>query len=231
MTGIIFAMKDEISTLKKISKNISTFDSGFFKYFLFSKDNKEFVATFCGIGKANAAACTIDMIKTFSVKNILNIGTCGSCDINLDIFGVAVLKNNYYLDVDATAFGYEKGQVPQEKPFFSCENSFSDKVKNILKNNEINFLEVNGGTADSFIDLNNFKKIDKSLLKKVSCIDMESTAINQIASKKKVNTCFIKLISDSFYSQKKSEEEFKENLKKIALQTTNILNLITSEIK
>lgn len=230
MIGIIFAMKEEISTLKKISKNISTFESGFFKYFLFSKNDKEFVVAFCGIGKANAAACTIDMIKTFSVDKILNIGSCGSCDINLNIFDIAIIKNNYYLDVDVTAFGYEIGQVPHEKPFFSCENSFSDSIKNIFKNNNIDFQEVNSGTADSFIDLNNFKKIEKSLFKKVSCIDMESAAINQIASKKKVESCFIKLISDSFYTQNKSPNEFKENLKKIASKTSSLLSLIIENI-
>lgn len=230
MIGIIFAMKEEMTMLKKISKNISTFNSQFYKYFIFSINNTEFVATFSGIGKANAAACTVDLIKTFSVKKILNIGACGTSDVQLNLLDVVVLKNTYYLDVDATGFGYEMGQVPQEKPFYSCENSFSKKVKNILEKHEIKYFELNGGTADSFISLNNFKKFNKDMLKKVSTIDMESNAINQIASKNKVDTCFIKVISDSLYRSENNEVDFKENLKKINLIIFQILTNIVNNI-
>lgn len=230
MIGLIFAMKEEITMLKKISKNISTFNSQFYKYFIFTHNNQEFVATFSGIGKVNAAGCAVDLIKTFSVKKILNIGSCGSSDKNLNILDVVVLKNNYYLDVDATAFGYEIGQVPQEKPFFNSENNFQKNVKKILKDKNINFYELNGGTSDSFINKNNYQKIDKELLSKVSCIDMEATAINQIASKNKVDTCFIKVISDSLYYSKSSSEDFKENLKKISSLVYEITKNIVENI-
>ena len=230
MTGLIFAMKEEISSIKKLTTNISVFESCFFKYFVFSFNNKEFVATFSGIGKANAAACCLDMIKTFSVKNIINIGSCGSCDVNLNIFDVVVVDKNYYLDVDATAFGYEHGQVPQEKPFFENNNSLNNKVKKILNENNIDFKSLNAGTSDSFIDHSNFKKINKLLFKKISCIDMESAAINQIASKNKTNCCFIKIISDSLYNSKKSTEEFNKNIKKIGKISQNITKILLEKL-
>lgn len=223
MIGLIFAMEDEIKALKKIVANISTFHSGFFKYFIFQVNNNEYVATFSGIGKANASACVIDMVKTFSIKKILNIGSCGSCDMNLNVFDVVLVEKNYYLDVDATAFGYEYGQVPKEKPFYEANNIFSDEIEKMLNKNNIIYKKKNCGTADSFISLNNYKKIDKTLLKKVSCIDMESTAIAQICHKNDVSYCFLKVISDSLFTSNKSNDEFKTNMKKVSNICTNLL--------
>ncbi len=226
MIGLIFALKEEISSIKKLSSDIKTYQSNFFKYFIFQVNGKEYVATYCGVGKANAAACTADMINSFSVKKILNIGSCGSKDMNVNIFDIVLVNRNYYIDVDATIFGYDYGQIPQEPTCYENNNSFAKAIKNILDKNDVKYFYANCGTSDSFVDVNNYKKINKDLFKKISCIDMEAAAINQIATKSKVECCFIKIISDSLFNDMRSDEEFDKNIKKIGNMTVEILRKI-----
>lgn len=230
MIGIIIAMKDEISNVNALAKDISVFESNIFKYYIFNKGDKTFVLTFSGIGKANAASCVTELINSFSISKVINIGSCGACDKSLSIFDIVFLENTYYLDVDASMFGYEIGQIPQEKPFFESKNNFEKTIKTIMNENGFNFFELNGATADSFIHRENICNFNKNILQKVSCIDMESTAISQISFKKNIETCFIKVISDNLYSEKKSNEEFRENIKKISNLITDIINIITNNL-
>lgn len=224
MNGVIIALKEEITSINDISDDVKVYETNFFKYYIFSKNNNNFVLVFSGVGKANSAACTIDLIKTFNVKNILNIGVCGTNKNDIEKNSVTVLSRNYYLDVDATEFGYSFGQVPKELEFFENENEFNNKIKKILKENNIEFKQCYGATIDSFINNKNIDKfVDNDLFEKVSCFDMESCSIKQIASKAKTNTSFIKVISDNIRGKTNEYIETKETWPKTV---TKIINLI-----
>ncbi|MDE5545322.1 MAG: 5'-methylthioadenosine/S-adenosylhomocysteine nucleosidase, partial [Malacoplasma sp.] len=210
MIGFIFAMENEITSVKDINKNIKVYQTDFFKYYLFSQNNQDFVFVFSGIGKANAACATLEIIKTFSLKKIINIGICGTNKKHLKPNDILVLRRNYYLDVDATFFGYKPGQIPKEKPYFENNNELTNSVKLIFNEQKIDFIECYGASSDSFININNFNKFDNNLFNLVSCLEMEATAIKQVANKANVETCFIKVISDNVLENESSYEKTKD---------------------
>ncbi|MDE5949598.1 MAG: 5'-methylthioadenosine/S-adenosylhomocysteine nucleosidase [Malacoplasma sp.] len=228
MIGFIFAMESEITAVKDINKDIKVYQTDFFKYYLFSQNNQDFVFVFSGIGKANAAAATLEIIKTFSLKKIINIGICGTNKNHLKSNDILILSRNYYLDVDATFFDYEYGQIPKEKPYFENNNELTNSIKSIFDELKIDFIECYGATADSFININNYNQYNKNLFDLVSCLDMEATAIKQIASKTNVQTCFIKIISDNVLVPKNGYEESKKNW---PLIVTKIIGILTDKIK
>lgn len=223
MNGIIIAMRDEITSISELCDDVKVYETNFFKYYIFNKNNKNFVLVFSGIGKTNSSACTVDLIKTFKVENILNIGVCGTNSSEYEKNSVVLLSRNYYLDVDVTEFGYKPGQVPKEPEYFENENKFNETIKSILKANEITFKQAYGATLDSFINLNNIDNFDSQLFETVSCFDMESCAIKHVASKAKVNTSFIKIISDNILAK---TNEYNETKDVWPTTVTNILKLI-----
>lgn len=228
MIGFIFSMESEITSVKDINKNIKVYQTDFYKYYLFTSNNQDFVFTFSGIGKSNAAAATLEIIKTFSLKKLINVGICGTNKSNIKTNDILILLRNYYLDVDATFFNYEYGQIPKEKPYFDNNNELTNLIKSIFKSEKVDFIECYGGTADSFVSIYNFKQFNPDLFRLVSSIDMEATAIKQIASKASVETCFIKVVSDSVLF---SENHYEKNKNIWPSTVTKIVNLLTNKIK
>lgn len=65
-----------------------------------------------GIGKVNAAVATTLLIQNYSPDAILNTGSAGGFKESLEVGTVVISDEVRHHDVDATAFGYEIGQVP-----------------------------------------------------------------------------------------------------------------------
>ncbi|MEJ5928540.1 5'-methylthioadenosine/S-adenosylhomocysteine nucleosidase [Corynebacterium sp. H128] len=66
-----------------------------------------------GIGLANAAAGTARaLMLADDPELVIAAGTCGGLHVDIQVGEIAVATNAIYSMADATAFGYEPGQVP-----------------------------------------------------------------------------------------------------------------------
>lgn len=74
-----------------------------------------------GIGKVNAAIATTLLIQSYSPDVVLNTGSAGGFKESLDVGTVVISDEVRHHDVDATAFGYEIGQVPGMPPSFPAD--------------------------------------------------------------------------------------------------------------
>lgn len=226
MIGFIVAMDIELSSNFKVDKNCNIHISNKQKYYIFNQNNKSFILTFSGVGKTNAASTTIDMIKTFNLKKIINLGVVGSHNHNINIRDYILVKNFYYLDVDVTAFGYKLGQIPKEKEFYSSSLEMNEKLIEIFNDNFINFRSENIGTIDSFVNRENFSKFKNDNFNLVSIIDMESTSIAQVCDKNEVQFSSIKIVSDNLNNHEPSSIQFNNILKELSIELTKLLFLI-----
>lgn len=71
-----------------------------------------------GIGKVNAGICAQILADVFSVDAIINTGIAGSLNKNINIGDIVLSTDVVQHDMDATGFGYRKGQIPQMPVFF-----------------------------------------------------------------------------------------------------------------
>lgn len=111
--GIIGAMREEIEALlsqmegkTETQKAGSTFYDGVL-------DGLPITVVECGIGKVNAALGAQILCDLFDVTHLVNTGIAGSLCAQLDIGDLVVSRDVMHHDMDATAFGYEFGRVPQ----------------------------------------------------------------------------------------------------------------------
>lgn len=124
MIGIIGAMEEETKELLEQMKNRKDEAVHHLQYITGTIGGTEVVLTQSGIGKVNSALATAFMIDRYQPELIINTGSAGGMRPGLHIGDVLVADFLAYHDVDATAFGYQKGQVPQMPAVYqSCSNS------------------------------------------------------------------------------------------------------------
>ncbi|MGL4951703.1 MAG: 5'-methylthioadenosine/S-adenosylhomocysteine nucleosidase [Mycoplasma sp.] len=236
MLGIIIAMETECKELVKSSfKDIYIHSIHGHKFYVVKTISGDTaIVTFSGIGKSNAAATTALLINSFNVTACLNIGSAGIFN-SLEIFDVLIIDKMKYLDVDLTAFGYEKGQIPKSPQFFSCDQNLIEISNNLLKASNYESMLGNCMTSDTFINKKNRSKFDFADVIVPTVIDMESASIAQICLKMKAPLISIKIGIDKLDSPIENEIQFNENLSRIQLMiddiASNLINAITFKMK
>jgi adenosylhomocysteine nucleosidase len=71
------------------------------------------VAVVSGIGTTNAAAATQHVLDRFAPQRVVNLGVVGCLNHEIAIGAVHAVSTCAFFDVDATAFGYKIGQIPE----------------------------------------------------------------------------------------------------------------------
>jgi hypothetical protein len=196
MTGIIAAVIEEAEAIKKEIENIKEIVINEISFFTGKFNEKEIVFVQSGIGKVNAAITATLLIEKFNVKEVIFSGVAGSLDARLKIGDVVIGRDIVQHDVDATAFGYKMGQIPQMKEW--AFESDKDLIEKTAKINNINHQILLGRilTGDQFIS----KKDVKIQLGKdfdALCVDMESGAVAQVCTRLGIKFLIIRSISDS----------------------------------
>lgn len=111
--GIIGAMEEEVAGLKEMMENVTITRKASMEFYEGTLEGKKVVVVRSGIGKVNAGICAQILADVFQAEVILNTGIAGSLNKEINIGDIVISTDVLQHDVDAVAFGYEKGQIPQ----------------------------------------------------------------------------------------------------------------------
>ena len=227
MIGIIGAVVEEAEAIKKEIKEIKeikeTVISGI-SFFTGKFNDKDVVFVQFGIGKVNAAITATLLIEKFKVSEVIFSGVAGSLDERLKVGDVVIGRDIVQHDVDATAFGYKMGQIPQMKEWaFEADKELVEKAGNINDfDHRIFFGRIL--TGDQFVSKKDVKiRLGKDF--EALCVDMESGAVAQVCTRLGVKFLIIRSISDSITDE--SDMEYETFVKLAAKNSTRILKEIT----
>lgn len=137
-------IKNKLTQLSEISVAHVKFYTGILK-------DREVVITQSGIGKVNAAISTTLLINKFKPDIIINTGSAGALDESLNVGDVLISDDVKYHDADATAFGYEYGQVPQMPVAFQSSKPLIEKVSQVVQQQQLTAKVGLIVSGDSFI--------------------------------------------------------------------------------
>lgn len=132
--------------------------------------NIEFVLVFTDVGKTNASFITALLINNFKPKVILNVGSCGALNDQLKVLDIAIIDQCQYLDVNVSAFGYLKNQIPRLDKFFILDKNYNQQIKNQLIKKKLKCWIANVGSSDTFINRDN---ISFFYDQQIDLVDME----------------------------------------------------------
>ena len=223
MIGIIGAVVEEAEAIKKEIKEIKeikeTVISGI-SFFTGKFNDKDVVFVQSGIGKVNAAITATLLIEKFKVSEVIFSGVAGSLDERLKVGDVVIGRDIVQHDVDATAFGYKMGQIPQMKEWaFESDKELVEKAGNVNDfDHRIFFGRIL--TGDQFVSKKDVKiRLGKDF--EALCVDMESGAVAQVCTRLGVKFLIIRSISDSITDE--SDMEYETFVKLAAKNSTKIL--------
>ena len=110
--GIITAMSSEQKQLANQLEDKTESKKGPFSYIEGAIRRNDVILTQCGIGKVNAAAGTVELIRNFQPDCIISTGVAGGIDSCLNIMDVVASRQIVYHDVgcgEGNAYGQLQG--------------------------------------------------------------------------------------------------------------------------
>ena len=199
MLFFIGAMENEIKELVAMLESAEVHEHPGHKVYTGMLSGTKVGITDAGIGKVNAAMCTQMVIDCYHPEAIINTGIAGSLDKRINIGDLVLSEDAVEYDMDATAFGYPMGQIPQMEVFsFKADEILKKKALDAAKAvlSDISFFEGRVVTGDAFVNSDEKRAYLRNEFNGLCC-EMEGGAIAHVCHVNKVPFLIIRAISDS----------------------------------
>ena len=196
--GIIGAMEVEVAILKEKMEDVRIIKKASMDFYEGILAGKKVVVVRSGIGKVNAGICAQILADVFSVDAIINTGLAGSLNKNINIGDIVLSTDVVQHDMDATGFGYRKGQIPQMPVFFfNADDNLRRLAAEVCKevNPDIQVFEGRIASGDQFVCDQDVKNRIVSEFSAYAT-EMEGAAIGQAAYLNEIPFLVVRAISD-----------------------------------
>lgn len=192
--GIITAMSSEQKQVAQLLENRTERREGIYQYTEGQIKGHTVILTQCGIGKVNAAAGAVELIKTFRPECIISTGVAGGIDRCLKVMDVVASSRIVYHDVWCGA-GNAHGQIQGLPLYFEGHPTLLKSASELNTDTAIHVGLICSG--DKFVtDRRELEEI-KSDFPDGLAVDMESGAIAQICHLYGVPFISFRIISDT----------------------------------
>ena len=196
--GIIGAMEVEVAILKEKMEDVRIIKKASMDFYEGILAGKKVVVVRSGIGKVNAGICAQILADVFSVDAIINTGIAGSLNKNINIGDIVLSTDVVQHDMDATGFGYRKGQIPQMPVFFfNADDNLRKLAVEVCceVNPDIQVFEGRIASGDQFVCDQDVKNRIVSEFSAYAT-EMEGAAIGQAAYLNEIPFLVVRAISD-----------------------------------
>ncbi|MCR4823082.1 MAG: 5'-methylthioadenosine/adenosylhomocysteine nucleosidase [Treponema sp.] len=199
--GIIGAMEVEVNFLRGLmGSDIKKTEAGSILFEEGKIHGVDVVLVRSGVGKVNAALCAQRLALQFNCTNIINTGIAGAMAHGLGVMDFVLSTDAVYHDMDATGFGYKKGQIPQMDIFsFQADKAMAEAAKKAFASSELSqghkMIEGRIATGDQFISEKSIKAVIKENFDP-ACVEMEGAAIAHACYLNKVPFVILRCMSD-----------------------------------
>lgn len=213
--GIIGAMKTEVTVLCESLENVTSHQINNLIFYKGKLDGKSVIVVQSGVGKVNAALCAQLLIIKFGVSKIINTGIAGAIGKGLGVFDFVVSSEAVYHDVDASIFGYQKGQIPGLDLIFSADKMLAEKALEVFNESDLSqnhkIMKGRIASGDQFIADKNVKDEIINAFNPM-CVEMEGAAIAHACYLNKVPFVIIRCMSDCADDSATNTYEFNEDV-------------------
>lgn len=227
--AIIGAMDQEVEQLKEALTGREHQVIAGFDFYTGQLHGTDVVLLKSGIGKVNAAIGTALLLYQFQPTCVINTGSAGGFDAELEVGDVVISKEVRHHDVDLTIFGYEHGQLPGMPPAFAPDSLLVDFAEQCIGSMK-GMKTVNGliATGDTFMDKADRVAATRELFPTMKACEMEAAAIAQACHRFDTPFIIIRALSD--IAGKESNISFKEFLETAASHSAEMVMAITDRI-
>lgn len=195
--GVICAMPEEIKELTAALENKQITTLGGKKYYEGQISGQNVVLVESGIGKVEAGITTEHLIVEFQADVVINSGSAGGIGDGLHVGDVVVSTATAYHDVDATAFGYQYGQLPGQPARFEASQKWGQEIARAGQETGLNVTTGLIVSGDQFIASEAAVKQILSHFPEAVSSEMEGAAVGQVATDHHVPYVVVRAMSDT----------------------------------
>ncbi|MGE7919547.1 5'-methylthioadenosine/S-adenosylhomocysteine nucleosidase [Viridibacillus sp. NPDC093762] len=220
--AVIGAMEEEVELLRATLENTTSTTIANSEYTTGTYKGHEVILLKSGIGKVNAGMSTTILLHQFKPDVVINTGSAGGFDENLEVGAVVISDEVRHHDVDATIFGYEMGQVPQMPTAFKADEKLRKVAEEaVAELGEHQFATGLISTGDSF--MNDPERVERvrGHFPQMKAAEMEAAAVAQVCHQ--FGTPFVVIRALSDIAGKESNISFEEFLPVAAKHSTEIV--------
>jgi adenosylhomocysteine nucleosidase len=196
--GIIGAMNEEIERMKTEMQVNETYQYATVTFYEGILNEKKIILCKCGVGKVNAALTTQILIDQFAITHLLFTGVAGAIDESLDVGDLVISTSAMQHDIDVTALGFKKGQIPYfegSSDFQADEMLMSLAVKAAKESTDRHIVQGRIVSGDQFVaDAKYVQTLRRDF--QAVCVEMEGAAVAQVAVMNDVPFVIIRSMSD-----------------------------------
>ncbi|GEL06789.1 5'-methylthioadenosine/S-adenosylhomocysteine nucleosidase [Salisediminibacterium halotolerans] len=227
--GVIGAMEEEVEMLREKMDKLDRAVIAGCEFHLGKLEGVEVILAKSGIGKVNAAISTTLMNQLYHPDYIINTGSAGGLNPELEVGDVVVSTEVRYNDVDATVFGYEYGQVPRMPAFYPPDERL---ISIAAESAEAAGIPAAKGliiSGDSFMSNHDRVEQLKKTFNKPYCAEMEAGAIAHVCHQFQCPFVVIRSLSDiAGRDAKMSYDEFLEDA---SVNSANMVLIMLEELR
>ncbi|MFS1704510.1 5'-methylthioadenosine/adenosylhomocysteine nucleosidase [Aestuariibacter sp. GS-14] len=220
--GILGAMDQEVALLQASLQNVSVEEWKHLTFFTGKLHGVDVVVVKCGIGKVAAAVATTALIDRFSPDYVVNTGSAGGFDTELNIGDLVIGTSVLHHDIDITHFGYALGQAAGMPATYECNDALIAAAEQAASS-ALDVTTKRGliCTGDSFIGSDEAAQRLRELFPAMAAVEMEGAAIAQTCFM--LNTPFLVIRSLSDIAGKTSTVSFQSYLEKAAKHSAELV--------
>lgn len=110
--GVMGAMQEEVLEILQHMEDISSSEKAGITFYEGTLYGVPVTVCKSGVGKVNAAMCTQILTDQFRVTDLVFTGVAGAIHPQLGIGDLVISDDAQHHDLDATALGFERGEIP-----------------------------------------------------------------------------------------------------------------------
>lgn len=225
--GIITAMDEELLLLRESISGEQIIKRGIYEFFYGQLEGQKVVILKCGIGKVNSAVAAALMISEFAPECIINSGSAGGMNPEMNVLDIVVSDKVCHHDVDVCCFGYDYGQVPGMPLAYQADERLIQIAIDSV--HQLKDIAVRRGTicsGDSFVTGDAATAKIKHNFPDITAVEMEGAAIAQACHLMNTPFVVIRAISDipGKESNYKDFKEFIDDAGKVSAQM--VMNML-----
>lgn len=219
--GIIGAMAQEVDILRQAMADVTTTEIAGCVIYQGKINGAEVALLQSGIGKTAAAVGTTLLLQLAKPDCVINTGSAGGLDSRLSVGDIVISTEVRHHDVDVTAFGYEKGQLPANPPAFVSDKRLAQLAENESQHAELNAVSGLICSGDLFVNSAEMIAKIRGDFPTVTAVEMEAASIAQVCHAFNVPFVVIRAISD--VADKVSHISFDDFLPLAAKQSSEVV--------
>jgi adenosylhomocysteine nucleosidase len=197
LIAIIGAMDEEVELYKEELQDVhETSHAGIIFY---SGTWRKHSVVLCksGVGKVNASVCTQILIDLYKVRKVIFTGVAGAVNPSLEIGDIVISKDCMQHDMDATALGFQRGEIPfRAKSLFPADEMLLEAAAEASKQ-LVDCKTLIGRilSGDQFVaDRDVVRKLREEM--QGDCTEMEGAAVAQVCDMSQIPFVIVRSMSD-----------------------------------